>query len=386
MAQATFSYDGINIRATVEREEDIQWLREFLVPWYDISNDIPDVEVRVARDPTRFGQLMACGPGNARVNAFMMDTRLIDFPLWNVPAEQLAFYDEKHQLFYLVTDNQIQLVISDHGIDTRMSVMRVLRELAMGVAQLRGGRFLHASAFVANGRTAIITGPRQAGKTSLLSYVLSSSGANFLCNDRLLINRHGHSTRLRGMPTIVSIRDGTMDLFPGMRQSIEDQCFTSRATMAESRQLNTLASFPIKDGRRGLSPHQFCSLLDCEPEKEASGTVLLFPRQTGRTGGIVLRRVDTSEARSRLGNCLFGHIGPDRLSDAFTTLPQRLDRAAAPDDAALCAGLADTLPAFDCELGNDTYNCSAGVIRLLQLLGNPDIAEPDKPVSALYST
>ena len=381
MAQATFSYEGINIGAIVERDEDIQWLTEFLVPWFDISDDIPDVEVRVTCDPERFEQLITCGHEGTNVNAFMMDTKVIAHPIWNGPDEQLTLYDEKHSLFYLVTAKHIQLIFRDHGASTRLRIMRVLRELAMGIAQLTGGRFLHASSFVANNRAAIITGPRHAGKTSLLSYILSSSTADLLSNDRLLINMRDQTATLRGMPTIVSIRNGTMDLLPALRRSIISQGFVSRATIAEARQSKPLTSFPAKEGRHGISPRQFCSLLGCGATKEASGTILLLPRQSGRPGGIQLNRLSTSEARIRLGDCLFGHIGPNQLSDVFTILPRRLSRKATFDDETLCAGLADVLPVFDCELGNDAYKSDTGAMQILQLLDNTDISRQAKPAN-----
>lgn len=369
MSQVTFSYEGISIGVLAEKETDIQWLKEFLLPWFDMSgDDVPDVRVRVTCDPARYEQLMACGRGDGSINALMLDTSIIAFPLWNAPGKQLAFYDEDREIFYRVTDNYIELILRDRNADIRTRLMRVLRELAMGVAQMQGGRFLHASAFVVEGSAAIITGPRQAGKTSLLSYILSNSEAKFLTNDRLLVHQCGQSVRLRGMPTIVSVREGTMNLFPEFRQSIIDHRFTSDVTLLEARQLETHLPRRVKQGSHGLSPRQFCTILDCQPTRDARGGVLIFPRQTGRAGGLRLRRLEPGEARIQLEQCLFGHIGPDRLSEAFTILPHRLDRKAAPGDAALQAGLARALPSYDCELGNDAYADDRGAKQLLGLL------------------
>jgi len=386
VAQATFSYEGIGSRVTVESEEDMRWLEEFLVPWFDTSGQLPDISVRVIRDAPYFDRLRESGFGPDSVRTFMMDAGSIDFPACIGPAGCITLYDEKHRLFILIADSRVELVLRDQNASIRLRVMRVLRELAMGVAQLTGGRFLHASAFVLDGHAAIVTGPRRSGKTSLLSYVLANSSAGFLCNDRLLIRRKGETIRLRGMPTIVSMREGTIDLFPGMRQSIMDRGYASRLTLGECREAGRLISFPGKPGRHGLSPRQFCSLLDCPPVKEATGRVLLFPRQTGVAGGLRLRRLQAAEARSRLQSCFFGSIGPQNLSDVFTLLPRGLSRQEAPGDAAVCAGLADSLAAYDCELGNQAYEDDRGAQLLLDLLRDHRILPSASASDALLQT
>ena len=378
MPALTLSYEGITVRASLERAVDVQWLEEFLLPWFDRSDDAPDVEVLVSRDPAYYEELLACGPADSRVIAFTMDTRAVDFPAWNVPG-QLALYDEKHRLFYLVTDSCITLVGSDPGNEVRMSLMRVLREFAMSAAQLRGGRFLHASAFVTNGLAALISGPREVGKTSLLSYVLSYSDARFMCNDRLLVGAHEPALRLRGMPTIVSIREGTLELLPGMRDSIERNRFITRSTMEEARQPDAPSCGPPKQGRYGLSPRQYCALLGCEPVQWARGAVLLLPRQTRRPGGLELKRLDSGEARERLAHCLFGHIGPDRLSEVFTLLPRSPGQSKPGSDDALCTMLASRLACYDCQLGTDTYRCDTAARQLQQLLL---AAGPARPADA----
>jgi hypothetical protein len=246
--------------------------------------------------------------------------------------------------------------------------MRVLRELAMSVAQMTGGRFLHASACVVHGCAAIITGPRRAGKTSLLSYILANSQARFLTNDRLLIDCSNNPIRLHGMPTIVSLREGTITLFEGMRRAIVDAGYISNLTMRECHDQAPLKSFPNRTGRHGVSPAQYCSLLGCEPVNEASSAVLIFPRQTGHSGGIRLRMLDGEETQTRLENSFFGCIGPDRMSQAFSFLPTRLERKAAPNDVSLRNQLAKSFPAYECELGNEAYYDDAGAMQILDLL------------------
>jgi len=373
MAHATFSYEGICTRVIVSRQEDITWLEEFLVPWFDATDRVPDVELRLIFDSMLFDRLYASGSADSSAATFMMDRGTIDFPVWNGISDQLTLYDEKHRLFYLVADRHVELILGDREANARLRVMRVVRELAMGAAQSSGGRFLHAAAFAVDGKAAIIAGPRRSGKTSLLSYVLANSKARFLSNDRLLVKTQPQAIRLRGMPTIVSLREGTVDLFPGMRQSIIDRGYSSKATIRECCASGGLNFFPAKPGRHGLSPGQFCTLLDCKPEKEAFAAVLLFPRQTGSAGNLQLRRLEPEETQGRLHDCFFGFICPDRQSEVFTRVPKALEKRTAPDNPSLCEALAGSVTAYDCELGNHAFADETGVTQLLRLLQGREI-------------
>ena len=368
MTRVMLSYESLNIGVATDRSDDAAWLEEFLLPWFAATGDTADVTVTLTCDRSRFRALQANGSPGEQRRVFMLDTRTMDLPSWHVPGHDIALYDAEHQLFYLRRDRHIELVAAEAHTDCRINLMRVVRELAMGSAQLAGHRFLHASAFSLNGRAAIVSGPREAGKTSLLTYALARSASGFLTNDRLLVKAAGAATTVRGMPTIVSIRAGTMDLFPGIRESITARGYRSRATLAETQEPEKLAQIPVKQGGGGITPRQFCTLLQREPVAEAQAAVLLFPRQTGQPGGLQLRQLDPSSACQRLQQGLFGHIGPDRLSEVFTVFPSRLSRSQAPDDPALCQQLAAAVPAWECLLGRDSYRDACGADALLALL------------------
>ena len=368
MARATFGYQGIKIGVIVEAVEDIEWLTEFLVPWFSISDQSPDISVRVSTSPERFESQMKCGSAGNLLNAFMMDTNCIKFPEWNVSGHSTAMFDKKHGVFYLVSPDRIELLCAASQARIRVCLMRVLRELAMGSSQLTGGRFVHASAFVAGGKAAIITGPRNAGKTSLLSYMLATTGSQFLSNDRLLINVDDAALEARGMPTIVSIREGTMDMIPGLRRTLGKSGFSSSLTLQEAHDLGPLNEFPSREGRHGISPRQFCTALDCDPIQRAPASALVFPRQTGSSGTIDMHRLEPGKVRKRLEECLFGNIGPRRLSQAFTFTPPGLHGGCVMSDGSLLDRLARALPGFDCELGQEAFASDAGAESIMRLL------------------
>ncbi len=370
MTSLMFGYEGLQIEVNTDGEDDATWLREFLLPWFAPSGGAPDVTVKLTVDKSRFEELLAEGARGGQRRLFMLDTRTVDLPCWQAAGQEKAFYHAAHCLFFLVRGQTIELVAAEPQADSRIDIMRTIRELAMGVAQLSGHRFLHASAFAVGDRAALISGPREAGKTSLLTYALTHAPGGFIGNDRVLAKTRGTATRIRGMPTIVSIRDGTMDLFPGMREEIAARYYRSRATLAEAQRPATIAGMVVKQGGASITPRQFCTLLQCDPVPEAQATVLLFPRQTGRPGGLELHPLNAAEASARLQRGLFGHIGPDRLSDVFTVFPPHLVRRQAPDDTALCRQLATAVPAWECLLGQDSYRDRRGADELVALLNS----------------
>lgn len=368
MPTEIFTYAGVRIRVQAEHHDDIEWLREFLTPWFDTGFDTADVTVRVMVDAEYYSQLYSRGDGGGHVDAFMMDTKIIQYPLWRVPGERSTFLDITRSVFFQLHSEGVDLICRDRGPESRLLIMRVVREYAMSAAQETGGRFLHASSISMSGRAMLITGPRSAGKTSLLTYLLSYLPAHFLANDRVWVDRRNGNVRLRGMPTVVSIRDGTLGLFPDLQRSLRASRFNSRLNLAECGRVDGIDIGGRRPGKKGVSPAQFCALMECEPVRDAFAAAIVFPRQTGQPGGMVLRALDKSDTRSYLCQGLFGHIGPGSLSEVFTLDGRSYGVATASNDGELLDMLSADVPGYVCEMGTDAYADSEGAYHLQQLL------------------
>jgi hypothetical protein len=365
MRSINFSYEGVTIRVESHSSPDLCWLQEFLHPWFDPSDALPDICVEWTADPARFRKLLARGKPGEMVPAFMMDTRIIHYPMWSNAGASRVLFDEERALFMQVEDRRIAIIADRWQPGSRTQVMRVVRELAMGAAQARGGRFLHASAVSLDGKAIIMAGRRMAGKTSLLTYLLSNLDAALLTNDRLLIHPQSNNITFRGMPTIVSIRGGTLGLFPRLQERIRQNCYATRLTLEECKSADQSVFENRSQGRQGLSPAQFCAATGSRPARDARGGVLLFPRQTGSPGGISLQQMNTEETRAALLDGLFGHIGPDRLSEVFT-LPESCTRTV--PDWELLDTLSTSLPAYQCRLGQDAYADKSGADQIRKLI------------------
>jgi hypothetical protein len=184
---------------------------------------------------------------------------------------------------------------------------------------------------------------------------LERPGARFLTNDRVIVSLDEPRLRLRGMPTVITIRPSMLDLFPGVARRLASACYDHRLTLREAQSRRCGPPRPWSDGRIGLSPAQFCDLLAVTPTPQAEPCALLFPHITRQTGGCVLRALPPRVAGDRLTEALFAARWLERHSDLFV-LPRNSPAAEATSLAQLCQQLAAALPCLECRLGTEAYD------------------------------
>ena len=101
-------------------------------------------------------------------------------------------------------ESRVTVVTTPGNVRVRASLLRVVREFAMNHSHGRG-LFLHASAVATEGGALVIAGPKAAGKTTLLTYLLSDRAGHYLSNDRVLVTEPSRRMLLRNMPTVVRV-------------------------------------------------------------------------------------------------------------------------------------------------------------------------------------
>ena len=179
---------------------------------------------------------------------------------------------------------------------------------AMNRAQRRGGLLLHAAAMAVGDRGIVITGPKGAGKTSLLIHALRARSARYVSNDRVVVpaadgRAVGHRRAdHRGAPTgharpvpVARRAHGRL----GLRVS-PDAGGSAGRRAARSR---------LRGKPDSLSPAQFCRLLDVRPLACSEIAAIVFPRITGEPGTFALRRLTEAEVVEKIPDMLFGVRG-----------------------------------------------------------------------------
>lgn len=359
------SYDGLDFQLTAESGH-LEWLEEFLRPAFALSaGRVAAARIEVWDDETRYQALLARGekPGAAPADTFALDSSVIQLPRWNGP--DVTLYDEGYRLFYQIDPSrrQIRLVTFPGNRAVRVPLMRVVRELAMNDAHQRRRLLLHASA-VRFGRFGIvIAGPKAAGKTTLSSALLRTPGVDYIANDRVLAKLDGPLPSVLGMPSVVTVRPRTLELFPRLRRDLENSAYHARYSIREAESRSPRTAKPWGDGRYGLSPAQWCRLFRVKAVAGAPFSALLFPSITRRSGGAELRRLATRDAAKRLPDALLAAGSWRKHSDVFA-----LPGAEIPSEEVLrdrCIDLAERVPCFECRLGLQAYENDDSGRRLL---------------------
>jgi hypothetical protein len=365
---AVFSFGGLGILVESVERSHLVWLEEFLTPHFEVRADAPHAcRVRLVEDRRRYDAALAAGPGDGALDAFALDGSVVRLPRWRGAKTRL--FDAEREAFYELAGPPLAVTIlsAPGNWKGRTALMRVVRELATNHAQRAGGLLLHACAFAAGGRGVVVTGAKEAGKTTLLVHALHAPAVEYVSNDRLLIPP-GTPPRGRGVPTIVALRPEMLGLFPGLAERLAGTGYYQRLTLEEAAGRPTPAAGQRSDRPR-LSPAQLCTLLGVRARAEVEIAVLVFPTIAGEPGAFSLRRLSPAEVEAHLEGALFG-IRPGRWSsDVFTLAGD----GPAPDRAALaerCRALAARVAGVECRLGLNAYaSASAADDLVAALLG-----------------
>lgn len=354
-----FAYDGLTIGVHSHDSADLFWLEEFLAPSFTPREGVmADCTVALAVDDHAYNETLRWGPDadNRQVGCFALDGGLVSLPLWASAGEERVIFDKGCKVFYFANrdSSRICVLTAPRNLNARFALMRVVREFAMMHSWARGSLVIHGAALAVGDSGIIIAGPKGAGKTSLLVYCLQAADARFVSNDRVVVDLAQSEPVARGMPTLVTIRDQTLDLFPELERRLSRTRYDHRLALTEVNQEGGRA-VPLQRGCPvDLTPAQLCRLLDVRMQDHGPVRALLFPRVTEGSNGIQIRELSARAAAERLAAALFAVGSSQRISEVFVLASRRprIDRATL---EGLCAVLSAQARCFDCRLGQQAF-------------------------------
>ncbi|MGH8005388.1 MAG: GTP-binding protein [Candidatus Binatia bacterium] len=328
-----------------------------------------DCSVALTADNRRFAETLSRGPepGGEQIDCFALDSSWVRLPLWKSSGNKQVICDDEHKVFYYISPEktEIEILTTTGNRAARIALMRVVREFAMAHSYRTGGLFIHGAAFSVAGRCVVVAGPKGAGKTTLLMHVLHQQRARFVTNDRLLVFFNDQGAVGHGMPTIVSIREESLAMLPGLYCRLVNCSYHPASSLIEEA-----GGRPIHLGRGGrcsLSPAQFCHFLQVHPTPQDQLGALVFPHVTATQGTIELQRLTPQGAANRLAGTLFRAHSCQKTASLFT-----LSRDSQGDNPQtvenLCLKLASQVPCFDGFLGLEAYEGTASASLLIGLV------------------
>jgi hypothetical protein len=355
-----FSYEGLTARVTCADRSHLTWLEEFLTPAFGIASDgVAEYAVVVDIDDRAYDEMRRHGPhpNGDCIDGFVLDNSVVRLPLWTgTHLDCVLCYDEDRVFYAIASDRaQVRLVARTGDRQARIPLMRVIREFAMAAAQARGRLILHSAALTLAGTGVIIAGPKHAGKTTLLTYLLQHPGARYVSNDRVVVDLTTPTPTIHAMPTLLTLRPATWTLFPHLRDRLLQRRYEHRRTLGETP-VDGAQPFKLPlDRSFSLTPAQYVALLDVESAAAASFDVVLFPEITETGRGLVVRPLSHAATTERLVGALFGAGSAGALSEVFA-LPAHRARSTREHQEALCAVLAPQIRGFVCQMGRGAYD------------------------------
>ena len=272
---------------------------------------------------------------------------------------ELAFHETFRIALGVRTDDQgarvVDVLAETERPHARMVLMRLLRELASSHGSSRGELPIHGAAVAAGERVTLFVGEKGAGKSTLLVHALMHEGTRYVSNDRVFVRLGSGAPTAHGMPTIVSLREGTLALSERLRDEVSSGAWHYSSTVAEARANRVMRTPAEGTGLRwppGLSPAQLCALLRVEPIAGGALARIVFPEicpTQGRTPRFSLRRLSREQASARLLES--GLFAGGRSATFVSGIPP-------PERSTLEAAvreLGGSVPCLSCVLGPDAY-------------------------------
>jgi hypothetical protein len=391
-----YEYADLKVQVASTDPAVLAWLDEFLQPWLEVDEGPAGggagchARVVLDVDASDFAALRRRhgDPTDQRVDCFVLDNQTLRHPTWRGPGDGRTVFDEELDVFYLVNRGatEIRIVTARANGRARVGLMRVVRELVMSHARRSGRLLLHGAALAVDGRGLIIAGPKRGGKTTLLLHALQASGARFVANDRVLVELGPLRTIARGLPSIVSIRPATLELFPVLAARLAATRYRHSVTIVEAQDGD--AAVPARRSGPSLTPAQLCAAVGVAPLAAAELAAIVFPRPEAGAPDARLVRLAPPRVQALLAGALFG-VSPHAESALFSPEVGSGDAAAnrhAGLDPArletLCAQVIARVPCVECRLGLAAYAGPAMAEQLVQDVLRLAEAEPSPVTGA----
>ncbi|MGE0451135.1 MAG: hypothetical protein AB7Q29_16300 [Vicinamibacterales bacterium] len=383
----TYQHGSVTIDIQGEHLGDLAWLREFLEPWCEEARPAADaLRVRAVRSD-RLVETLRIAWQNRRgtdeaiapLACIRLDTRTVAFEGWSERGT-VRLVDPLTDCFFVISGRNVDVVGSQNGDRIRIALLGVIREAIAGaIAASSAVVDLHAAAFASGDRSVVIAGPKRSGKTSLLCHAITSGGAKLLANDRVFARVDTVPASAYGVPTVVSIRRGTLATFPqlGNPSAFESSAASIHAFPEIERdgwmRGQRTGEGPKTDGPLKLTPRRFAARLGAGQVSQAPLTAIVLPELVSDLSGWSLETLPRDVAARRITCCLFG-VEAERDRSTFfgglsplprtgRTTPMTLETTSAIER------LVATVPVHRCRLGPDVYRQPAEL--LIRALGLP---------------
>jgi hypothetical protein len=349
-----------------------RWLAEFVTPWFEPCR-APSSALTVSFTVSsalfealeRRYAMAAVRP----FSCFALDSGIVALP-GCTEGDATIVADAELGSFYRTASRRIEVVARPDFPRARIALMRVVRELLMAERRaLEPLLDLHAAALGTRAGAVVLVGPKKAGKTTLLAYFLrSGEGVSLIANDRVLVDVQTESPIAFGVPVLVSIREGTLELFPELRRASDEWpvvVHSGESAVVRKPAAGSQTNF-------GLTPAQFAQRCGSATAACAPIAAIVFPEISAPGADWSLDPVAANASAPKLIDSAYGRRPAGGPATIFEAVAGRCVPEADPLPAQV-ARLASAVPIYRCRVGLGTYR--RGARDLLQAIAGHAAAE-----------
>jgi energy-coupling factor transporter ATP-binding protein EcfA2 len=300
-----WQYGSLRFRFTSSHVEAVTWVEAFLEGTFTpLQEGVVDHVVELRCDASAHAALThrVKALGAEPREGFASDTKRVLMDTWpDADGTRLA-RDAETGVFFRIAPGarQVDVHAAESGRAAWLAAVKVLRELAMEGVARTGGTLVHCAALDTNAGTVLLSGPRGSGKTTLMCAMTMCGAARYVTNDRAVLRVDAETAQVHGVPTLVSIREGTLELLPGLRRRAE----AHGHVLDHARNLH-------------LAPQQFCALTSAARVGGGDLLALVYPRTQPGLRGWTLTKLTAAEGAARFATGLFRAGRDTSLGEVF---------------------------------------------------------------------
>ncbi len=292
----------------------LAWLEEILAPGFSVQEEEGTaLRVEIAAEIVRDGGW----PPATSLPCFALDNEVLRLP-GRAVGSSFVLEDEHWGTRYEVAPGSVRISPSRPDARVRLSALRVVREMATVDALAVGGRIqLHAACLAWEGRCLVLAGPKRAGKTTLLARLAASTGAAIVTNDRLILRDTPHGWQVTGVPTIVSVRPGTMRRLPDLFRTVPAMPRPVDLTLQEAISAAARVGVVTEPSQLSLSPAQLAHEVGSRLSQGGPLACLAVIGVDAGVGDFHLRRLSRAEATETIEEVRYGASTREDESTVF---------------------------------------------------------------------
>lgn len=365
--RTAYRYRTACVAVETEDRDTSRWLAEFVTPWFEPCSSRSSVcHVSFTASRIEFESIARqyTAATTRPIPCFGLDSDVVQLAGWT-EAGTTVVADTELGSFYRVGAASVEVIARPGVPRARIGLMRVIRELLVAGAKTADRMLdLHAAAFATSVGAVLLVGPKQAGKTTLLTHFLRCPGVSLIANDRVLVDIAPLPPIAFGVPTLVSVRKGTLELFPDLRRTPNERpALFHSGESPESTILD--ASHAASSREFGLSPAQLAQRCGSGTTGSAPIAAIVFPETDTPSGVWSLEPLAIDVGSNQLLHSRYGIRVARRPRTIFADMVGL--REPYGDEVAMQAGrLSAAAPLFRCRLRPGAYlNRADDLLRAL---------------------